>query len=914
MPHEELAWRLRAELRTQADRAAATVRPPRWQRADIGPALAVDTLPQSISVAIRAADWASVHTQLAEVLRSRPSRFVLNPAVARTVADEIRSRWPDAQCAATARAGAAVDGTFDLLGYRGLSFRSPDADGIDWHRDPIHDRRMPMAFWARVPYLDPTYGDHKIVWELNRQQHWLTMSRALWLTNDGAYADAMTHDLAAWLEANPPLLGANWASMLELGFRSLSWLWGLHAMLAVPGLNSHEEPWLVDLIVGLDRQLTQIERNLSIYFSPNTHLTGEALALYVAGTALPELAGSTRWLDAGRAVLLNEIERQIEPDGGHAERSTHYHRYTLDFYLLALMTARCSGDLEAERRFEEVLLRLVPFATAMAGVTGRMPRIGDDDAGRLWPITGRDSSDVRDSISLAAVLLDKPEWAPWGVTEEVLWLTANDARSWARALRSTAEDRRVVERRTLPFRAAERRSPAATTHHVLMFPAADRRRSAGERRERPDRRGPMAIERSANGDRRTTHVFPETGYVATATASGDHLVFDVGRHGYLNGGHAHADALAITLALRGKPLLVDPGTPTYTMDLRLRDQLRSSSHHNTVTIDGRSSAIPRGPFHWHTHADAQLDVVRHNAHFAFVEARHEAYATAGHRRVVFASDGGYFVIDEITGQGRHEAAQHWHFDPQWRIGCESRGRLRVAHEGGDRAWLLHDRGALQLVHGDDGSALGWVSPGYGIRVPTWSACVTNADDAPFTLVTWCGGSAASEAPCLERINGASDHDIQPIAVRLQIGLQESVTVVRPEGQLDALAWSVGRYQSDGRAFQCALDGDRFRSLSLADASCARIADLLAVESDGDLADLHVLRRDDRFELTCTAPPSHLRLTGDALAGVRSVSLNGNEFRRETGDGNAIAVLAAHWPVGSVLDVMDEHDVRNRWIR
>ena len=33
-----------------------------------------------------------------------------------------------------------------------------------------------------------------------------------------------------------------------------------------------------------------IERYPSYYFSPNTHLTGEALSLYVVGTALPRMA------------------------------------------------------------------------------------------------------------------------------------------------------------------------------------------------------------------------------------------------------------------------------------------------------------------------------------------------------------------------------------------------------------------------------------------------------------------------------------------------------------------------------------------------------------------------------------------------------------------------------------------------
>src|SRR6185295_12377543 len=102
--------------------------------------------------------------------------------------------------------------------------------------------------------------------------------------------------LEDWIRRNPPMRGINWASMLELGLRSISWLWSLHFFAAAaPDDRPGDAPWIVDLLVGLDRQLSHVAHNLSTYFSPNTHLSGEALALYTAGTALPELTASTRW-------------------------------------------------------------------------------------------------------------------------------------------------------------------------------------------------------------------------------------------------------------------------------------------------------------------------------------------------------------------------------------------------------------------------------------------------------------------------------------------------------------------------------------------------------------------------------------------------------------------------------------------
>jgi hypothetical protein len=854
MSREEISWRARTFARTRAQHLVSLIRTPRWRRDDISQALAVNTLPDDVRAAIAEGNWQQAHDGMFEVLRRRPARFVLDPAAAGEVRREVLSRWPGSQADAVRRADAVLDGRFDLLGYRGLSFG--EAGAIDWHLDPVHGRRVPMQFWSRVPYLDPEWGDHKVIWEINRQQHWFALSRALWLTGDARYGDAMVRELSAWLAANPPLMGANWASMLELAFRSLSWVWGLHAMLATEA--PPRGPWLVDLFVALDRQLTHVEQNLSRYFSPNTHLTGEALALYVSGVALPEMAASARWIDTGRRVLLEEIERQIEPDGGHVERSTHYHRYTLDFYLLALLTARRSGDLDAEARFAEAVERLAPFALAMADGNGRLPRIGDDDAGRLWPITGRDSADVRDSLALAAAVLNRPALAPWGATEESAWISP---------------------RRTTKVRPAD---------------------GAGA-----NRRGVPA-----------TEVFPDTGFITVKTGDGDHLVVDVGPHGYLNGGHAHADALAIILGLRGNPLLVDVGTPTYTMDLALRDRLRSSSSHNTVTIDGRSSSLPAGPFQWETRADGRLEVERHNRGFTFVEASHDGYYPVRHRRLLFAGEGGYLVADQVLGEGRHEAAAHWHFDPRWQVACETGQCLRAVHQDGDVAWLLHDIGSLLLVNGDDESQLGWYSPAYGTRVPTWTARIAHEDTAPFTMLTWCG--AGVDVPALERLRVEHDQHGEAIAARMRQGQTEWVTLLRPAepASRETRTCAAGEYHTNARALQYALAAGGLASLSAADLShvLALRDGLLSLAADHVVPDLHLKRGHERLDLSASTPPTRLRLQGATVAGVTTITLNGRYLPpRQLARRDTIVIAGGDWadPRTADREPGTEHEPRTQ---
>src|SRR4051812_49832332 len=73
MSRDEVAWRLRTQLRTHSDEAACAIRTPRRDRADIPQALANDTQPSEMQTAIAAADWRAVHAQLGEALPGCPS-------------------------------------------------------------------------------------------------------------------------------------------------------------------------------------------------------------------------------------------------------------------------------------------------------------------------------------------------------------------------------------------------------------------------------------------------------------------------------------------------------------------------------------------------------------------------------------------------------------------------------------------------------------------------------------------------------------------------------------------------------------------------------------------------------------------------------------------------------------------------
>ena len=170
---------------------------------------------------------------------------------------------------------------------------------IDWRRDYLHKVSSGTAYFRRVPYLDfSQVGDHKVVWELNRHQHLVLLAQAFLLSGRRAYLDEVFRQLESWMDANPFLRGINWASALEVAFRGLSWVW----VWQLAGAEM-PAPLRARFLTELYRHGRFLELNLSVYFSPNTHLLGEAVALHALGVMF-----------GGRALAR-------EPAGGSSKRN-----------------------------------------------------------------------------------------------------------------------------------------------------------------------------------------------------------------------------------------------------------------------------------------------------------------------------------------------------------------------------------------------------------------------------------------------------------------------------------------------------------------------------------------------------------------------------------------------------------------
>jgi len=546
----------------------------------------------------------------------------------------IKRLLPDAVEALDARAHGFQVGCFDLLGYRGLDF----GRNVDWALDPVHGKRAPLQTARRVPYLDfDVVGDHKVVWELNRHQFLLSMVRAWRLTGKKQYARKAAEYWRDWRQKNPYPLGINWASSLEAAFRAMSWLWIYH-LLDTPGRRRDFDDWRQELLPAIGHSAACVERYLSTYFSPNTHLLGEATALYEIGVACPGFSSAGRWRETGRRLVIEAAQQQVRRDGLHFERSLYYHVYALDlFQHFSVLASRADDELPEEFKATTEAMAAA-LATLSAG--GVPPRFGDDDGGRVFDGGHNRPHHLLEPLATAAGLFGRADFAAaaGGLSEESLWLLG------ARAENAFAEK---------PGDDATVRSKGFAESGVYMMTTSESQPQAA--------------------------------------------VVQAGPRGGLSGGHGHADALSLEWIQDGNAWLADPGAGLYPQAAAERDRFRSSAAHNVVQVDGESQAVPSGPFAWESFPETTVERWVTGVQADVFAGRHDGYrrlsspATCRRWVISIRRGGALLVRDVVEGKGRRTIESSWHLGPQFKISALMPDSVRFETSGSDALSVFSPR-------------------------------------------------------------------------------------------------------------------------------------------------------------------------------------------------------------------------------
>ena len=542
-------------------------------------------------------------------------------------------------------------------------------DPIDWNRDPKHGVLTPRSFAPAIDYRDFTAtGDAKFVWEPNRHHHLVVLARAYRATGRNSFARAAADQWEQWLNQCPFGMGMNWRSPLELAIRLINWVWTLDLIRPSDALKAH---LYQRLLAAVYLHMSEISRNYSRGSSANNHRIGEAAGVFIASHYFQELPGTRVWQVHSREILCEEILKQTYSDGGSREHALGYHLFVLQFFALAGLVARRTGE-QFPPEYWERLRRMFEFIRVLSEGGDTLPMFGDSDDGYVLDLDA-DPHDVRHWLSIGGVLFNDPR----------LKACAGHCAEACQGLFSQNELTAYQTLATLP-------------------------------RNRPLR--PTALRESG-------YYILQCGRCNSAERIS--VFFDCAPLGYGSlAAHGHADALSFTLRAFGRDVFVDPGTYDYFTFPEWRTYFRGTRAHNTVVIDDQDQSVMLGPFLWGERAKARCLKWEPTVHGGCVLGEHDGYGRLPHplihRRLLElkAQPRELCVEDELITDGSHTAAVCFHLAEHCRILRRSANILEIDAGAGGIRLELDPKLSMQLLKGSEAPRGGWVSRGYHRKTPS----------------------------------------------------------------------------------------------------------------------------------------------------------------------------------------------------
>jgi len=613
---------------------------PRRMRARLGH-LVLNRLPRRKRKPTRSADLAKIVTSVG-TRDSLANEFRSGPRLPGSFDIGLDSPFaPDLELAVE----RALKREVDVLGSGTVSLGRP----INWHKDYVSGYVWPAVYHGRVRAVQREGGiDCKFPWEIARCQHWPWLAAAQ--TRSDRAIDELLRQFEEFVAANPPGTGITYGNAMETGIRAVNWLCAFRrAADLVDGRKlEHLAVEMHEAGTFIRKHLEATERGLN-----SNHYIADLVGLYTIATLFPSLPNAPEWYRFAGNELGAELPYQFDADGLHREGAPAYARLVIEFYLFAYRLGRDATDPRVEAWSERLEAAIDALATLMLP-DGTLPRLGDDDSGRLLTPPGEGVDDVRYLLQIGAVTFERADWkGQAGATPRpglAFWLGPEAVRRYAMMPKLP---RRAVTKIFVPGGVAIQRT--AQTALVLQG-------------GRTERRGPR--------------------------------------------GHLHNDLTSLEYFADGVRWLIDPGTYQYTRQPVWRNRFRSTGAHNVVQVDEIEQNRWRNDWLFYLSRDAEPQPLQGDAHqFTAGYAMPAAAVYRGATRTLeLSSDGrAVRVEDRVEGTGSYPVTLRLNIA---RSPFTYLKNDLLLFRGRDGDFLLH----VPMPGGFLGAVKdGWYSPRFGVR-------------------------------------------------------------------------------------------------------------------------------------------------------------------------------------------------------
>ena len=296
--------------------------------------------------------------------------------------------------------------------FLGASWPEPNMPPVPrfWHVDPEDGEFVPR--WNAYCFNHSfgrgvTTREIKRIWELNRLRFLVPLAANAVLSKDERDAKLIIQVIQSWMEGNPPFVGPNWGSGIELAMRVISVALSL-SIIGVERLDDNSRRAALQFFFA---HLYWIRRFSSLYSSANNHRIAELAGLVVGAAAAPAFPAAADLREASWRSLLVEIEKQIHPDGVGAEQAPSYTAFSVELFLVAAAAYGKHRDLPSATA--DRLAAWAEHSLWLMDSEGSLPAIGNSDDGSVIATTqSPESRYVASIVSAVAGCIERPDLAP----------------------------------------------------------------------------------------------------------------------------------------------------------------------------------------------------------------------------------------------------------------------------------------------------------------------------------------------------------------------------------------------------------------------------------------------------------------------------------------------------------------------
>jgi hypothetical protein len=242
----------------------------------------------------------------------------------------------------------------------------------------------PHQFAGQVDWFaNPTFNQYREwTWQLSRHPEWAVLAEQYRATGDERYAAAFVSLFQSWVRQAvvprddvPGNHTLCWRT-IEAGIRMGGpWQWALHSFYRSPHFTD-------DVLVDWYKSIYEHGRRLRLNHRTHNWLIMEMNGLAQIGILYPQLHDAPAWRAYAFERLVQELDRQLYPDGLQYELSTNYHQVNINNYQALLDVCR-AYDVPVPAAFHDGLERMHTANLLLMMPDGRLPDLND---GRWYPV------------------------------------------------------------------------------------------------------------------------------------------------------------------------------------------------------------------------------------------------------------------------------------------------------------------------------------------------------------------------------------------------------------------------------------------------------------------------------------------------------------------------------------------------